>query len=60
MRLDGATPGDIGKGKISPEYEHNNAHMIFYLKTDGEFTRKSRLVAFIHQPANEHTDFTNL
>ena len=48
MRLDGATPGDIGKGKTSPEYEQNNAHMIFYLKTDGKFTRKSRLVAEGH------------
>ena len=47
-KLDGVTPENTRKGKINPGYEHVNVHMIFYIKKDGKFTRKSRLVANGH------------
>ena len=43
--LDGVTPDAMGKGTIKPGYEHVNIHMIFNIKMDVKFTRKSILVA---------------
>ena len=43
--LDGVTPDEMRKGKINTGYEHANVHMIFDIKIDGKFTRKSILVA---------------
>ena len=44
-KLDGDTPDEMRKEKIKPGYEHVNMHMIFDIKIDGKFTRKSRFVA---------------
>ena len=44
-KLDGVTPDDTRKIKISPTYEHVNVHMVFDIKMDGKFNRKERLVA---------------
>ena len=46
--LDGVTSDDIRKGKIRPECEHVNVHMIFDIKMDGKFTKKEILVADGH------------
>ena len=44
-KLDVVKPYEMSKGKIMPGYEHINVHMIFDIKMDVKFTRKSRLVA---------------
>ena len=49
--LDGVTSDEVSKGKIKPGYEHVNAHMIFDIKMDGKFTRKSILVVDVHTTA---------
>ena len=49
--IDGVTPDWMSKGKIKPGYEHVNAHMIFDIKMDGKFTRKSILVVDVHTTA---------
>ena len=50
-KLDVVTPGDTGKVKIRPEYEHVNVNMIFDINMYGKFTRKERLVADVHTTA---------
>ena len=47
-KLDGVTPDAMGKGTIKPGYEHVNMYMIFGINMNGNFTRKSRLVADGH------------
>ena len=49
--IDRVTPDEMGKGEIKTRYEHVNVHMIFDVNTDGNFTRKARLVACVHTPA---------
>ena len=41
----------MSKGKIKPGYENVNVHMIFDINMDGNFTRKSILVADDHTTA---------
>ena len=48
-KLDGVTSDEMRKGNIKPGYEHVNVHMIFDIKMDGKFTRKSRLVVEGHK-----------
>ena len=47
-KLDGVTPDEMRKGKIKPGYEHVKVHILSYIKMDGKFTRKDRLVADGH------------
>ena len=47
-KLDSVTHDETRKGKIKPGYEQVNMYMIFYIKMDGKFTRKSILVADDH------------
>ena len=47
-KLDGVTPYEVRKRKINPGYDHVNVHVVFYIKMDGKFTRKERLVADGH------------
>ena len=44
----GVTPDETRKRNIKPGYEHVNVHMVFDIKMDGKFTRKSILVADGH------------
>ena len=44
-KIDGVTPYEMRKANIKHGYEHANVHIIFYIKMDGEFTIKARLVA---------------
>ena len=39
------------KANINPGYEHVNVHIIFDIRMDGKFNRKSRLVANSHTTA---------
>ena len=50
-KLDSVIPDEMRKGKIKPGYEHFNAHIIFDINMDGNFTRKARLVANGHTKA---------
>ena len=47
-KIDNVTPNEMRKGKIRPVYELVNVHMIFDIKMDGKFTKKSILVADGH------------
>ena len=40
-KLGSVTPDYMRKGEIRPGYEHVNVHMIFYIKMDGKFSRKT-------------------
>ena len=37
------------KGKVKPGFKYVGTHMIFNIKMDGKFTRKSRLVSSGHK-----------
>ena len=44
-KLVGVTTDEMRRGKIISGYENVNVHMIFDIKMDGNFNKKSRLVA---------------
>ena len=46
--LNGITPEHIRTGNIKPGYNYFSTHIIFYIKMDGKFTRKSQLVSNGH------------
>ena len=48
-KIDGVTEAEMRTGKIRPGYTYCSTHMIFDVKMDGSFTRKSRLVADGHK-----------
>ena len=43
--IDGVTSDEMSKGEINPGYKHVNMNRISYIKMDGRFTGKARLVA---------------
>ena len=47
----GTTPEQKIEGKVKPGSEYFGTHMIFDIKTDGNFTRKDKLVACVHNTA---------
>ena len=49
--IDGVTLNEMRKGKIKPGYKEVNVHVIFYIKMNGKFTRKTRFVANGHTTA---------
>ena len=46
-KLDGVPPDNMREIKNRPGYENVDIHMIFGIKMDGNFTRKSILIADI-------------
>ena len=46
------TPEQMREGKVKPGFKYFGTHMIFDIKMDGKFTRKSRLLAGGHKMAH--------
>jgi hypothetical protein len=42
--LEGITEKEMQEGKVNPGYKYCGTHMIFDIKLDVKFTRKTRLV----------------
>ena len=49
--FNGVTPEYMIEGNIKPGFKYVGTHMIFDIKIDGKFTRKSILVASGHKTA---------
>ena len=49
--LKGVTPEQMREGKLKSVFKYVGTHMIFDIKMDGKFTRKSRLLSGGHKTA---------
>ena len=45
------TPEEMREGKVKPGFKYVGTHIIFDIKMDDKFTRKSRLFAVVHKTA---------